>query len=1009
MQPHIPQPVPCPLAPHSASPSQHNYGTRIRNNSVLKPSARLRQSPPLPHPAPRRIKPVPIPAGLRQQPPQEDPYLPVFPLPTVMLHPEDASSKVFQAIGRSFLSVDNRAMTIKDLAEMTLKYGLMCQNVSAASQAITTYIRNHLSRCEAQQDHPLLLRHVLSGTPADDDLVAALHSRIGGATNTNKPKVTGATEKKLAQVLQGAPEGERLTNFRRGTMVWYLSKATGVSCPFARAGIRLCEYGKEGKRAPGEYADDLQTVPRKKNTKREQAQCGEKRKRLRRGCRQGSEGSQGRSSVDRGSPSPAIDSGYGELSTDSSDSDSESDSERPPKVKLTLRLKPSAASSPAATRPREVIDLSNDMTSSSSEEDDGDDDDGDDVEMHHLASPDAPWSLPPYPRRSIAVPCYTPTCDDHPHPFTNPVQSHAFNDERRRSPSVPCSASPPPDSDHDDFDVDADSDFDWDSSSLSVSSPAVDVKVQGTDEQYPVKQEPRDVRDMLDAWEDLDGANPSTVSSATVKLPSTDDIKFEELEIWEWEFETGWAGASHAHEDTRDVKIEVDEPESIGSLYSPGAGFPVSPYSPFTPSASPSYSLSSPTSEAGVGSFTFHFPSPLSPSALSTLACPPFARPSSSPVEVTRKDSALTWQDAELLGPDSVLPQEFEDGWVGRGRTQTEPPSGSPRTSETPSSLARNPMEDRTPSVLEKDQEMRAATVDMEARPVSPPSNLTTPDIVVVHTCQPCVPAVSATQIEGISVYQTMLGSIPLLRRIDTDFVNLSTILSHLSLPAPSPLSHACITVAHPSPFINGTWAPLSVARLYAKGLPEGIEDVFLSDELVMLFPTALQDFHKKSTPGRMLNQFGPHFSASSSPSGSVSSLSSPKPDVGRVDKETVWEAPVDVGLAEEPLLAIPPSFNLALAALHPFTPTEDVTRSPETPLSPTEQEMFHTLCVHPDWEAEKGSEMVDIEGAGETETLAAASIPRDEKPLRRSKRVAHATAARTRAVPPRTRGPRHP
>lgn len=73
--------------------------------------------------------------------------MPVFPPPNVVLHSEDATNKILLAIGRSFVSVvrrvfvppfdgvsrtpilfqDNKAMTIKDLAEMTMKYGLMCQ------------------------------------------------------------------------------------------------------------------------------------------------------------------------------------------------------------------------------------------------------------------------------------------------------------------------------------------------------------------------------------------------------------------------------------------------------------------------------------------------------------------------------------------------------------------------------------------------------------------------------------------------------------------------------------------------------------------------------------------------------------------------------------------------------------------------------------------------------------------------------------------------------------------
>ncbi|KAF9246572.1 hypothetical protein BU15DRAFT_39498 [Melanogaster broomeanus] len=915
--PHIPNPPPTPLLPHNASSSQHNYGTRIRKNSVLKPSARLRQSPP-PHPAPRRIKPVPVPSVQLHHPPQPDLCLPLFPLHNIMLHPEDASSKVFQAIARSFLSVDNRAMTIKDLAEMTLRYGLMCQNVSAASQAITTYIRNHMARCEAQQDHPLLLRHVLSGTSADDDLVPALHSKTGGATSTNKP-----------------------TNFRRGTMVWYLSKAAGVSCPFARAGIRLCEYGKDGKRiTTGECADGAR--PGSKKKKREQAQCGEKRKRLRRGCRQESEG----------------------------DSDSDSgDDERPPKVKLTLRLRPSTAPAPTlvTTHAREVIDLSNDTTSSSSEDDDGDAD----VEMRP-DSPDTSWRLPPYPRRSITVPCYTPTFDDCQHMS---VQSRSTKDDRRRSPSVPWSASPPPDSDQDDFDLDADSDLDWDSSSLSIPSPTVEVKLESTEEHCPVKQELLDVRDMLDAWEDLDCAptNPSTVSSATIKLPSTHDLEIEELEIWEWDFESGWAGAPHDQQDTPNVKIEVDEPESL-------CQFP------------------------GVGSFTFRFPSPISPSILSSLTCPPSVSPSSFPVEAARRDSALTWQDAELLGPDTVHPHEFEDGWVSRRRTQTDRHLASPQASDR-LAISVTSDKERRQSALVTAQEMGGARRGhSEVRLVPPASDVAVPEVVVVRTCEPCVPAISATQVEGIPVYQTSLGSTPLLRRIDTDFVNLSTILSHRSLSAPSPLPHACVKVSHPSLSINGVWAPLSVARMYAHGLPEGIESIFLSDELVMRFPTALQDFHQKSAPGRLLNQFGPRFSTSLA-SPSSGNLPVSKPDRTRIEQEIIWDAPADTGLVEESLLTIPPPFNLALAALHPVTPTEDITNTPETPLSPTEQEMFRALCVHPDWETEQELEMIDIGGGPEVEP----TVPRNDRPLRRSKRVADAAAARCRAAPPRTRGPRHP
>jgi len=610
-------------------------------------------------------------------------------------------------------------------------------SVSAASQAITTYIRNHMARCEAQQDHPLLLRHVLSGTLADDDLVPALYSRRGGATNPkSSSKDPQFNDGSAVQVSQSALEGKRLTNFRRGTMVWYLSKAAGVSCPFARAGIRLCEYGKEGRKVAEKYGDELQPGP-KKYINHDEAQCGEKRKRVRRGCRRDSEGSQESSCAERDSQSPAIDSGYGELSADSSDD------ERPPKVKLTLRLRPSltcALAPAAASRPREVIDLSSDVTGSSSEDDAGADDSDDAYMGPDL--PEAPWSLPPYPRRSISVPCYTPICDERAHSPSFSVQRRAVTDERRRSPSVPWSASPPPDSDHDDFELDFDSDADWDSSiSVPSPAPALRVKVETTDDLHPFEREPADIRDMLDAWEDLDCAPTSTVSSATVKLPPTDDLKFDPLELWEWEFESGWTGIAEDQQDLPIVKMEPDERECLASFRAFAPGFPVSPSSPFTPSSY--HSSSSPISESGVGSFTFQ--SPLSPFALPTSPSP-----SSFPTGINRGGCALTWQDAELLGPDSVHPHEFEDGWASGLRMHADcSPVPQPSSDEVASSQSVEPKEDKVDVACTVVKEMGSCRTDSRTCLSQFPS-VVAPDVVVVRTCRPCTPDICATQIGGM-------------------------------------------------------------------------------------------------------------------------------------------------------------------------------------------------------------------------------------------------------------------
>lgn len=591
-----------------------------------------------------------------------------------------------------------------------------------------------MARCEAQQDHPLLLRHVLSGTLADDDLLPALYSRMGGATNPIKPssKDTGVNDKSVAQVAQGALEAERLTNFRRGTMVWYLSKAAGVSCPFARAGIRLCEYGKEGRKVSETHGDDLQPGP-KKLANSDEAQCGEKRKRLRRGCQRDPDGSRESSSVGRDSQSPAIDSGYSELSADSSDD------ERPPKVKLTLRLRPSllrAPTPPAASQPREVIDLSNDVTPSSEDDDTGAED-ADDIHTRP-DPPEAPWSLPPYPRRSISVPCYTPTCDERTHSLSFSAQCRAATDERRRSPSVPWSASPPPDSDRDDFDVDLDSDVEWDPSLFLPSpAPAPQIKVETTDDLQPFKHESADIRDMLDAWEDLDCAPTSTVSSATVKLPTTDDLNFDALEFWEWEFESGWTGTPEGQQDLPVLKMEPDEHESLAFLGAFSPGFSVLPYSPST--CSSHQSSSSPISESGVGSFTFQPPH-------SPFVLPASPSPSSFPIGIHREGCALTWQDAELLGPDSVHPNEFEDGWANGMRMHADcgllPQRASDEVAPSPSV---EPKQDEVAPV----KATGTCHTELMVRPSHSSSVVVVPDVVVVRTCRPGSPDVCATQVEG--------------------------------------------------------------------------------------------------------------------------------------------------------------------------------------------------------------------------------------------------------------------
>ncbi|KAF7338449.1 hypothetical protein MVEN_02070800 [Mycena venus] len=837
---------------------QHTYGTRIRHNIRIKPSARLRQSPP-PNPHDHRKTKSSRPL--------------VFPPPHVVLHPDDANSKVFLALGRSLMSVDNRAMTIKDLAEMVVTHGLVCQNVSAASQAITTYIRTHMQRCEVQQDHPLLLRHTLSGTPSDDDLLPALHSRSGGAHC-------------------GINTDNRATNFRRGTM--------GAPCPFARAGIMLCEYGENGR-----------TDKRKQRDRSEE--CGSKRKRSLRGC--------------------------------AADSDSESSIEEvrpPPKVKLTLRLKPLRAF--ASTEPRDPEPVSkpdpahvsdDDNDESMSEDDSSDQDESDDYDD----APPQPQEeekpfLPPYPRRSISIPCYTPSVDGPSYPYFPPQTPY------QRSSSVPYSvASLPPDSEEDDDDyhismtggrrsstgrlqTPAKFDSDWDQWDADDSEGDGETMWESPGPRSPsapvlaevsVKQEPRDI---LDSWDDF--GSDSRLASA---------VKVESVEPWDWQ-----SGYAPRPWDEDELVKQEDDLDSLSSSFD---NFP-----PFA------------------------------------AAAPPLVVRPDPPALVTQSLASLI-QAMSMNSPTSAVP---------------------------PASFSA-----LHPPACISPQETRC--------------NGWSSDMVVVHTCLPCTPSISATQIEGISVYQMTLKAHTLLRRLDTDFVNLSPIVAFANTPYPvlSTIPNAMV-ISRGSAAVKGTWVPLAVAQAYVRDhpLPENVLDTFLSDNLSERFPPALQEFARGSdgngSVGRVLGQFGAHFGSTLQATQlclSQTQGESPKPDH------------IVTSLSLLTPITVP----------HPKTPPAedaDVTTTTE-PLSSTEQQMFRELCVTTDWDKDSPATatqrdfeppplsplsdcppdfdqdlaMLEPETGHQQQREPEPDRERSGRPLRRSKRVADAmikVQSRTRSRPGRTR-----
>jgi hypothetical protein len=536
---------------------------------------------------------------------------------------------------------------------------------SAAGQAITTYIRNHMRRCEEEQDRPLLSRHALSGTPSDDDLVSALHSRSGGA-HCPLP-----------------PDEARLTNFRRGTIVWYLSRAAGGSCPFSRAGIRLSEYTEDGKR--GCIADGPRERKRERDRRRRLAQqqqqsqlCGQKRKRFASGCRLDLAEDEPQSKVRMCSPA---------------------------KVKLTLRLRPSLASSSKSPPPdyseevNEILDDDESILSSSAEESESDL--GMSVDSDEDSEEDSSSSFSdPLSTSFFRMPSPSSFARD------GTSQQPTRLDSRRES-SI---ASPPPDSEDDeefmarlryDFDEEEEEeDMDWSDEEEEMAQ----VKVE---EDVTIKRESMDEYDKLYTRYGIrhyDGTKPP-VTPLTAMSPH---IKIEELDWWDFED----FGAP--------LVKEEDEAESV--VFSP-----VDDYVPrYGPSRWP----------------------PLGRFAESTSPSDERRAWSQSPTR------GLLWQNAEILGLDSIPMEELDDGeWIVRAPELLSPDSVdsssqllSPTTTSTmtkPSAASAHPGRSTTipsmqpltahPAYMTSD----SAVASSPSSSSSPPSALTPSSLLSTPSSSP--------------------------------------------------------------------------------------------------------------------------------------------------------------------------------------------------------------------------------------------------------------------------------
>lgn len=347
------------------------------------------------------------------------------------------------------------------------------------------------------------------------------------------------------------------------------------------------------------------------------------------------------------------------------DDDEVVEGRKPPKVKLTLRLRP------CLTSVREKSEAEDSSSSDSSSDSDSDSDSEDESmsvdgasevqsgnisreaipppEREHERDREATWSFPPYPiQRHISIPPYTPSEETYTSfqcsplhatsstrgwatltrpklqaaciepPPSRPQPSRYYSRERSSSLSV---GSPPPDSDMDDDDEDDD-----------LLSPATQIKQEEpvtyawrrhemsksllSDDEFTIKKEP----DLDDPFDDYDSKRSSqTITVVKLEEPELDFNNFDPFNMSFQGLEPDLSsplGVDIKQEEDETDRLSWDQPVDI------------------TP-------LDESMRDLHLGQS-----------------------------RDTRVD--LTWKDVELLGPDSVGLQDFDEGGWDSPNSSTE-------------------------------------------------------------------------------------------------------------------------------------------------------------------------------------------------------------------------------------------------------------------------------------------------------------------------------------------------
>jgi len=349
-----------------------------------------------------------------------------------------------------------------------------------------------------------------------------------------------------------------------------------------------------------------------------------------------------------------------------------------------------------------------------------------------------------------------------------------------------------------------------------------------------------------------------------------------------------------------------------------------------------------------------------------------------------QRHNEVIWNDVELLGPDSVHVQDFEEGnWMQPCKSAPVPLTPSTSTPAA-NCLGRNQKD------LESINESESTTSESDPGPTA----VQTSDPTVVHTIRHFSPAICVVQVDGISIYQLIIDSYPLLRRFDTDFVNLSRIADYLRLPL-SLLDSVAFgkEVLGGCPLIRGKWVPLDRAREfvgeYADTHP--VLETFLSGDLHKQFPPCVMALYLSSQDTRSSNQFGQPFRSmvhDARPRMSIDDL---------LEASTPWER----GRWEDDdhFISIHPSLGIKSNDIP--TPIFEEQTAPETALSPIEQEIFQSLCGSPEWDPPVSAPTDDVEKEMEDVPVIEdkSGCSGRTRNLRRSKRVADiASKSRTRS-----------